>query len=229
MAASFDQLYRKFTNVWGYEPSSLAKKAAKELTDRAVILDVGAGEGRDSIFFANLGHEVVAVESSVSATETMKRRIGEREDLKIKIIVDDIVGMRLKPDEYDLIFANMSLQFMTRGQRLEALEKFRVSVKKKGLIAITQPTVEEPAWKRLQSNKDYVTGLCTLRYRGEVMNFAQLGEYKEEFAKDHVLQHWQGLIEDEAHPGFEQPHTHSIVSVVARIVLKAEETSESPG
>lgn len=229
MSASFDQLYKRFTNVWGYEPSDLAKKAARELPENALILDVGAGEGRDSIFFASLDHQVTAVESSVNATETMKKRIAEEHNLQLKIVVDDIVGMKLKPDEYDLIFANMSLQFMSRGQRLQVLGKFRVSVKKGGLIAISQPTVEEPAWKRLQSNKDYAIGLCTLRFRGEVMNFAQLGEYKQEFAKDHILHHWEGAVEDEGHPGFEQPHIHNIVSVIARIALKPEETSESAG
>ena len=219
---SFDQLYSQFTNVWGYEPSPLAKKTAKELPERSTILDIGAGEGRDSIFFASLGHKVIAVEQSEAAVETMGKRIAGREDLDIRPVVDDIVEMRLKPDEYDLVFAFMSLQFMTRGQRLELLDRIRSSVKKGGFVALMQPTVEEPAWKKLQFNRDYIVGHCTLRFRGEVMNFAQVGEYKQEFAKDHLIDYWEGPVEDPGHPGFEKPHTHNVVSVIAKIATKAE-------
>jgi SAM-dependent methyltransferase len=218
----FDKLYKQFSNVWGYEPSGLAKKAAKELPANTTILDVGAGEGKDSIFFASLGHQVTAVESSINATESMKKRIAEKGDLSIHIIVDSIVEMKLKPDKYDLIFAHMCLQFMTRGQRIEVLQKFRASVKKGGLLAISQFTVEEPAWQRLQSSGDHVVGLCTLRFRDHVVNFAQLGEYKQEFAKDHVLHYWEGTARDEGHPGFEEPHTHGVVSVIAKIVAKPQ-------
>jgi len=206
----------------GSEPSGLAKKAAKELPANAAILDVGAGEGKDSIFFASLGHQVSAVEASINATETMKKRIAKKKDLDVKIIVDDITQMNLKPDRYDLIFANNSLQFMTRTQRNELFDKFRASIKKGGLIAISQFTVEEPVWKRLQSNKDHAIGLCTLKFRDQVMNFAQLGEYKQLFIEDHIIHHWEGRVETEGHPGAEQPHFHEIVSVIARIVAKTQ-------
>jgi len=206
----------------GSGPSDLAKKAAKELPENAVILDVGAGEGKDSIFFASLGHQVSAVETSINATETMRRTIARKKDLNIKIIVEDITEMNLKADKYDLIFADHSLQFMSRTQRNELFDKFRVSIKKGGLIAISQFTVEEPVWKQLQSNKDYAISLCTLKFRDQVMNFAQLGEYKQLFSEDRIIHHWEGRIEDEGHPGAEQPHSHEIVSVIAKIVSKPQ-------
>lgn len=206
----------------GYAPSELAKRVAKELPENALILDVGAGEGRDSIFFASLGHQVSAVENSIDATETMKKRIAKKKDLDVKIIIDDITQMNLKTDRYDLIFADHSLQFMSRTQRNEIFDKFRVSIKKGGLIAISQFTVEEPVWKQLQSNKDYAISLCTLKFRDQVMNFAQLGEYKQLFTDDHIIYHWEGRIEDEGHAGAEQPHSHEVVSVIAKIVAKPQ-------
>jgi SAM-dependent methyltransferase len=217
---SFDQLYRQFKNVWGYEPSALAKKAAKELPDKGTILDISAGEGRDAIFFASLGHHVKAIETSEAAVEAIRKRIGERKNLDIETVVEDVVEMKLREEEYHLVFANMSLQFMTRGQRLELLDRIRHSVKKGGLVAIVQPTVEEPAWKKLQHKRDYVAGLCTLRFRGEVMNFAQVGEYRQEFAGDQIIEYWEGTVEDQGHPGYEKPHTHNVVSVIARIAKK---------
>ena len=80
---SFDQLYRQFKDAWGYEPSPLAKRAAKQLPEKAVVLDIGAGEGRDTIFFASMGHEVEAVESSTHAVETMRKRLKERDGLNV--------------------------------------------------------------------------------------------------------------------------------------------------
>ena len=225
MGPSFDQLYKEFRDVWGYEPSALAKKAARELPENSIVLEIGAGQGRDSIFFSSLGHRVTAVESSETGSDTIRNRAKEKTGLVLKVITDDITGMRLESDEYDLVFANMSLQFMTRGQRVELMQRLRASVKKGGLIAIMQPTVEETAWKRLQHNRDYAVGPCTLKFRGEVMNFAQLGEYRREFDKDHIIDYWEGAIEDEGHPGFEEPHTHHVVSVVARILDKSQGSS----
>lgn len=208
--------------MMGPGSSDLAKMVAKELPENALILDVGAGEGKDSVFFASLGHQVSAVETSIDATETMRKSIAKKKDLNIKIIVEDITEMNLKPDKYDLIFANRSLQFMSRTQRNELFDKFRVSIKKGGLIAISQFTVEEPVWKQLQSNKEYAISLCTLKFRDQVMNFAQLGEYTQLFIEDHIIYHSEGRIEDEGHPGAEQPHTHEIVSVIAKIVSKPQ-------
>jgi SAM-dependent methyltransferase len=220
---SFDQLYNQFTSVWGYEPSPLAKRAARELPDAAKVLEIGAGEGRDTIFFASLGHHVRAVEASQAAAEAIRKKVSGRSDLGVEVVLDDVVEMRLRQNEYDLVFANMSLQFMTRGHRLELLDRIRSSVRRNGFIAITQPTVEEAAWKRLQHNREYTAGLCTLRFRGEVMNFAQVGEYRQEFAKDKIIEYWEGTVEDQGHPGYEKPHTHSIVSVIARIIARPEQ------
>jgi hypothetical protein len=54
------------------------------------------------------------------------------------------------------------------------------------------------------------------------MNFAQVGEYRQDFAKDHLVDYWEGAIEDPGHPGFEKPHTHYVVSAIARIKTKAD-------
>jgi len=138
------------------------------------------------------------------------------------MIVGEVTQGKGKPERYGRMVGDNSREFMTGAQRNELFDKFRASIKKGGLIAISQFTVEEPVWKRLQSNKDHAIGLCTLKFRDQVMNFAQLGEYKQLFIEDHIIHHWEGRVETEGHPGAEQPHFHEIVSVIARIVAKTQ-------
>lgn len=48
-------------------PSSFAASVATELKETCQIVDIGCGNGRDSLFFARLGHEVLGVDIAASA------------------------------------------------------------------------------------------------------------------------------------------------------------------
>ncbi|MBI3030151.1 MAG: methyltransferase domain-containing protein, partial [Candidatus Rokubacteria bacterium] len=52
--------------IWGTEPSSLALEVSDLLPPGARVLDLGCGEGRDSVFFASRGFEVTGVEVSLA-------------------------------------------------------------------------------------------------------------------------------------------------------------------
>lgn len=55
------------------------------------ILEVGCGEGRDSVYLAQMGYKVVALDISNSAVEICRTR-SEELGLDIECIVDDIVN-----------------------------------------------------------------------------------------------------------------------------------------
>jgi len=79
--------YAKGTPHWAkdMEPSEFAKEFAGEIEKREArtVLEIGSGNGRDSIFFAKKGFKVSAVDVSSSAIELAKSNIE-----KMKIDVD---------------------------------------------------------------------------------------------------------------------------------------------
>lgn len=73
-------------------PSQFAAFTAQEINKGSVIFEVGCGNGRDSLFFAELGFTVIALDKCENAVKAT--RIGsERRGLKnIECIVGDVSG-----------------------------------------------------------------------------------------------------------------------------------------
>ena len=64
-------------------PSAFAATVAIELTEPRYIVDLGCGNGRDSVFFAELGHRVVGLDFSGKAIDDNRRRVQQKK-------VDDV-------------------------------------------------------------------------------------------------------------------------------------------
>ncbi|MDE0056305.1 MAG: LicD family protein, partial [Gammaproteobacteria bacterium] len=64
-------------------PSAFAAAVAIELTEPGYVVDLGCGNGRDSVFFAQLGHSVIGLDVSGKAIDDNQARVLEKQ-------VDDI-------------------------------------------------------------------------------------------------------------------------------------------
>jgi len=59
--------------IFGTHPSALAREAGELTGHRAHVLDLGCGEGRDSVFLAEQGHDVVGVDLSLDGLRKAAR------------------------------------------------------------------------------------------------------------------------------------------------------------
>lgn len=59
-------------------PSQFAAFVALEVTEDSTIVDVGCGSGRDSLFFANAGFNVLGIDASEAAISLCRRTAQER-------------------------------------------------------------------------------------------------------------------------------------------------------
>lgn len=59
-------------------PSQFAAFVALEITADSTIVDIGCGSGRDSLFFANAGFNVLGIDASSSAVSLCQRTAEER-------------------------------------------------------------------------------------------------------------------------------------------------------
>ncbi len=64
-------------------PSPFAAAVAIELTEPGYVVDLGCGNGRDSVFFAELGHRVIGLDVSGKAIDDNQARVLEKQ-------VDDV-------------------------------------------------------------------------------------------------------------------------------------------
>jgi SAM-dependent methyltransferase len=98
----WDQRYATEEYVYGTAPNAFLVDAVAGLQPPARVLCLAEGEGRNAVFLAERGFEVLAVDASgvgLAKAETLARQRGVR----IATEVADLDGYAIEPESWDLI------------------------------------------------------------------------------------------------------------------------------
>src|SRR5262245_28313823 len=109
--------------VFGTEPSDFALEVAGLVTPGHRVLDLGCGEGRDSVFFAELGAVVTGIDLSADGLEKARRLAharGVRVDWRLGPMPDV-----LPPGRFHLIFSCGSIHYVSRDRRRVLFERLK--------------------------------------------------------------------------------------------------------
>jgi SAM-dependent methyltransferase len=110
MSEVWNKVYKSDSSFFGEEPSIFAMLCFNHLKTNNVkrVLELGAGHGRDTIFFASNGIEVEALDYSVTAIEILDK-ISKEKTLPIKSRTFDVKKTPLPfPDGYfDAVYSHM--------------------------------------------------------------------------------------------------------------------------
>ncbi|MZG52505.1 MAG: class I SAM-dependent methyltransferase [Nitrospinae bacterium] len=88
--------------ITGKEPCEWLKTQSGLLPGGGKALDIAAGEGRNSVFAASLGFEVVSMDISEVAL-AKAQRLADEKNVKITILSTDLDNSSLPENEYDLV------------------------------------------------------------------------------------------------------------------------------
>ncbi|MEA5446754.1 class I SAM-dependent methyltransferase, partial [Gammaproteobacteria bacterium AB-CW1] len=105
--------------------------------DGSVILDIGAGSGRDAAWLAERGHEVVAAEPTRALREEGQRR---HPHPRIRWIDDRLPGLKATERlglQFDMILVSAVWMHLPENRRARAFRKLTALLKPGGLLAIT--------------------------------------------------------------------------------------------
>lgn len=106
--SAWEKEYAKGTPHWAKdkEPSEFAKEFAVELEKKEAktVLEIGSGNGRDSIFFAKKGFKVSAVDVSPSAVELAKSNM-EKTKVDVNIQEANAESLPFSNSEFDGVFS----------------------------------------------------------------------------------------------------------------------------
>ncbi len=136
--AIYDERYSRPGLYWGSKPTHLARgvvRIARTLprTPRTLI-DLGSGEGRDSIYFARRGYRVEGVDISrvgVRKAEERASRLG----VKVRFRVGDVRTYKLG-HRVDVVFSSGVLNNLPRRIRAARFEHFKANTAPGGLNAV---------------------------------------------------------------------------------------------
>lgn len=157
---SNDQLIRK------QPPSQFAAFVASECGDFPLVVDVGCGNGRDTLFFAQLGHSTLGIDKSSAAIDQSTRKIlGYDEQIEAHSFL--CMNAMALPDAKDLIdriakikkviYSRFFLHAITEEEQTAFLDFATASMQTGDMLALEFRTLQD-------QNREKVTGAHYRRY-----------------------------------------------------------------
>lgn len=137
MSEIWDRVYSKDSSFFGEEPSSFATLCYEDLSKYGCtkLLELGCGQGRDTIFFALKGLDVHAIDSSKVAIKNLNERT-RRENVSINLKNFDAKrGLPFHNNYFDVVYSHMFYNMNFTDDHLKFLfsESSRV-LKDNGLL-----------------------------------------------------------------------------------------------
>ena len=123
-------------------PNTFARRAfelIKKAKGPRTLVDVGCGDGRDSIFFSERGLKVTALDLSESGIEKLKGR-----DKRIKCVLGDIRKHVFPPDSFDVVYAHLSLHYFDDHATRRIFKKLFRVLRRGGLIFVKCKATDDP-------------------------------------------------------------------------------------
>jgi len=119
-------------------PSDFAKVVVEHMEKDKQLIDLGCGNGRDSMFFCKNGIKVTAVNSSQAAIELFDK------SMPILALCDDFVETNaLKCMEYDYCYARWSIHAISKVQQDKILPNIYNALKAGGLFFSESRTIND--------------------------------------------------------------------------------------
>ncbi|MDR2600396.1 MAG: class I SAM-dependent methyltransferase [Oscillospiraceae bacterium] len=118
---------------WGVKPSYMCLKIIELMPpDKYTrVLDIGCGEGKDSVFLARCGYDVSAFDLSDTGVEKTKK-LAERANVKVNVFKANIWDYRLN-DNYDILFSSGVLHYIKPELRDEVFGNYLTHTNENGL------------------------------------------------------------------------------------------------
>lgn len=123
-------------------PSNFAVTVAESLKSVSNILELGCGNGRDTFFFLEHGHKVVAVDASnfvISFLDNLSR-----ENDNVKFLCNDFVECNeLYRQKYDCIYSRFTLHAITEEQENKLLKNVKGALREEGILCVEARTIHD--------------------------------------------------------------------------------------
>lgn len=113
------------------------------------VLDLGIGQGMNSIPLSRLGYNVTGVDYSTNCVNLCKKNCPE-----LNLIQSDIRTFFIENNKYDLIMSRRVLHFLHKNDVYEVIENIKNGLKPNGIAYINVFSVEDPKLAQKEHSKN---------------------------------------------------------------------------
>jgi len=160
----YDKHYAESERACG-GPFAPLVEFARSLEHKATVLDLGCGQGRDSLLFARAGHRVVGIDVSRVGVAQLSERARE-EALDLTASVGDVQAFETE-ETFDVVILDRVLHMLSDNPaRMQVLDRACRATASGGSILISEYPKQvdllrgyfsnHPRWKVFRDSKGFV-------------------------------------------------------------------------
>lgn len=198
----YNALYKDNKSVWGDRPNALLEQVYSKVERPADFLDLGCGQGRDSLFMLKNGFSVTAVDKSREGLNNISEQI-KKDKLPLDSIVlvhQDAKDFSIEKDKFTVINAFNVLQFLFKADALAVVKNIKDGLISGGYAIISGFIDSDLLYQKNNQNN----------------GFFKQGELKSLFPDFKILLYEEKVVDDPGHPGWPEPHQHFVVKMIAQ-------------
>ncbi|TSA44966.1 methyltransferase domain-containing protein [bacterium] len=198
MSNNTNDIYSKKMNIWGIKPTPLYQVIIPKLSLGSFFLDLGCGQGRDSIFMASNNFKVISVDESLAAINQLDA-FARKNNLDITCLNIKTENFLFEKNKYDIIGAVNVLHFLHKKDGLRIIQEIKENLKIGGYVVMVNFTTKD--------------SLFSCRPN---LFFLEPNELKNFFGDFKLILYDESIENDIGHPGQENPHKHGLVRMIAK-------------
>jgi SAM-dependent methyltransferase len=132
---------------WVEKPSLFAESVLPYFPKSGKVLELGAGLGQDSIYFAKQGYDVVSTDIEINSLE--KNLFNQNDEIrkKIKAIHIDLTGpFPFEENSFEVVYAHLSLHYFDLDTTIKIINAIMRILKPGGTFAFLTNSVDDPEY-----------------------------------------------------------------------------------
>jgi SAM-dependent methyltransferase len=222
--AYFNAQYAEDTPYWSEHANLLVPLVGSYIPPGSRVLVIGCGEGRDAIFLARLGFNVVATEVAVEGLKKARKKADEI-DVRLELLELDAHDSHEHLGEFDAILMMSVLQFLNPEHSPNRIEHFKSLVKPGGFFSVETFTVDDPLYIRAKESDKKEIAPFTIMHpeRNYGVRFFEKGELRSYFSEWGLYFYHEGPMWDRPHGTQKEFHKHGIAQMIAQKSLLKKE------
>jgi 2-polyprenyl-3-methyl-5-hydroxy-6-metoxy-1,4-benzoquinol methylase len=206
MSTEFNDLYFNKTEYYGDKasPSLVRYLEMYDIPKEGYALDIGCGQGRNSLYLAQQGFSVTGIDNSAEAISCLTA-VANKQNLQVTTGLADIEKFVINKNHYQLIVANTLLDHLPVEQSDVIAQNIIDGLAPGGFLFVSVFTINDPGYN--------AQGRTVSETATHVKHYYQSDELLKQFADLTLLSYQEEYWLDEGHG---EPHYHGMARMFAQ-------------
>lgn len=130
---------------WIAKPTIFATQVISFLPDGGRILELGSGQGQDTLYFAQKGFQVVACDFSETALELARKRVPANLRDQVEFMTLDLSEpLQFPTESFDIVYSHLALHYFNAKRTQDLFDEIYTVLKPGGIFVTLTNTHEDP-------------------------------------------------------------------------------------